>query len=150
VTTVSNGQAALDALYWRAEILQAMFWMRGEGLASETQPHRLAEFLAGDASQVEVQMHDLAAAGYLERTSADPPRYRLTTLGIAEGGRSFQDEFAELTHSAHYECAPGCWCHDPDHVGEPCPSTPAPVKKPAELPADEPEPDIPQKPSHAT
>jgi hypothetical protein len=25
--------SALDALFWRDEILQVMFWMRGEGLA---------------------------------------------------------------------------------------------------------------------
>ena len=144
MTTLSDGRAALDALYWRAEILQAMFWMRGEGIASDVEPVRLAEFLAVDTSEIELQMHDLAREGFLAEVSLavgeGSPRYELTTLGITEGGRSFQDEFAAVTHSAHYECAPGCWCHDPDHVGEPCPRTPAPVTKPAEPAPDEPDP----------
>ncbi len=135
MTTVSNGQAALDALYWRAEILQAMFWMRGEGLATDVDPLRLGEFLAVDLADVQSQMRQLAADGYLTESARSPLRYALTASGVAEGGRSFQDEFAELTHAAHYECAPGCWCHDPDHVGEPCPSTPIP--KPTEPAPDE-------------
>jgi hypothetical protein len=128
--TVADGKVALDALYWRAEILQAMFWMRGEGIDSEVEPGRLAEFLAVDPADIEAQMLDLASQGFLLEVSAEPQRYELSPRGVVEGGRSFQDEFADLTHAAHYECAPGCWCHDPDHVGDPCPSQPLP--KPAE------------------
>ncbi len=37
--TVGQASAdALDALYWRAEILQALYWMRGEGLADAVAP----------------------------------------------------------------------------------------------------------------
>jgi hypothetical protein len=129
MTTLSDGKAALDALYWRAEILQAMFWMRGEGIAMDIEPRRLAEFLAVDPVDVETQVRDLAAGGYVRAAVQSPLRYELTERGVAEGGRSFQDEFADLTRAAHYECAPGCWCHDPDHGGEPCPSTPAPTPK---------------------
>ena len=139
MTTVSNGKAALDALYWRAEILQAMFWMRGEGIDSDVEPRRLAEFLAVDPADIEAQMLDLATQGFLVEVSTEPRRYELSPRGVAEGGRSFQDEFADLTHAAHYECAPGCWCHDPDHVGEPCPSQPLP--KPAEPAPTEPDQD---------
>jgi hypothetical protein len=49
---------------------------------------------------------------------------------VAEGGRSFHDEFAELIKPAHAECGPGCWCKDPKHAGEPCPSTPASPTQP--------------------
>jgi hypothetical protein len=139
MTAVSDGKAALDALYWRAEILQAMFWMRGEGIDSDVEPRRLAEFLGVHADEVDAQIRALAASGYLRECALSPLRYELTDLGVAEGGRSFQDEFADLTHTAHYECAPGCWCHDPDHIGEPCPSTPAP--KPAEPAPTDPDED---------
>jgi hypothetical protein len=141
MTILADGKTALDALYWRAEILQAMFWMRGEGIDTEVSPRGLAEFLAVETSLVEAQMADLSAEGFLRASHSSPLRYELTETGIAEGGRSFQDEFAELTHAAHYECAPGCWCHDPDHVGEPCPSTPAP-KEPS-LPRPDPPPPEP-------
>jgi hypothetical protein len=139
MTTISDGKAALDALYWRAEILQAMFWMRGEGIDLYVEPRRLAEFLAVDAADIEMQMRDLAASGYLRTGALSPLRYELTDQGIAEGGRSFQDEFADLTRAAHYECAPGCWCHDPDHFGEPCPSQPLP--KPTEPAPTDPDED---------
>ena len=135
-----TGADALDELYWRAEILQAMFWMRGEGLAGEVGPARLAEFLAAEPTIVADQMRRLVADGYLELgdgrwemgdgegSSPSPishlpsPAYRLTPLGVAEGGRSFRDEFAGLTRLAHGECGPACWCKDPDHAGDPCPS----------------------------
>ena len=128
---------ALDALFWRAEILQAMYWMHGEGIALEVDAARLADFLAADAQVVSEQILLLVLDGYLESVCGS--RYALTPTGIAEGARSFADEFADLTRAAHYECAPGCWCHDPDHIGEPCPSQPRPV--PEQPPPDAPDPD---------
>jgi len=141
VTLASRAEQALDALYWRDEILQAMYWMRGEGIDAEVGAARLAEFLAADADHVSVQMRLLESDGYLE--CGGESRYTLTPAGVAEGGRSFADEFAALTHTAHYECAPGCWCHDPDHVGEPCPSQPQPKR-------GEPPPDGPSEPGEDT
>ena len=79
----------------------------------------------------------LTADGYLERLPNS--EYRLTALGRTEGGRSFHDEFADLIKPAHAECGPGCWCKDPNHAGEPCPSRPA--APPA--PAPEPTPEVP-------
>lgn len=131
-----DGRAALDALYWRAEILQAMYWMRGEGIATRVSAAQLADFLIGDSDVVRTQLGDLAAEGYL---IGDTAGYELTTLGVTEGGRSFQDEFGDLTRPAHYECGPGCWCQDPEHVGEPCPSHPAPEPHP------NPDPDEPRE-----
>jgi hypothetical protein len=118
-----DGRSALDALYWRAEILQAMYWMRGEGIASRVSAAQLADFLMADREVLSSQLRDLTADGYL---TGDQAGYELTALGVDEGGRSFQDEFGDLTRPAHYECGPGCWCQDPDHIGEPCPSHPVP------------------------
>jgi hypothetical protein len=128
-----DGKEALEALFWRAEILQALYWMRGEGLADAVDPARLAEFLLVDRDIVDLQMRDLVADGYL---NSDSERYTLTALGVEEGGRSFQDDFGDLTRPAHYECGPGCWCQDPDHVGEPCPSHPLPTPPPDPEPSD--------------
>ena len=134
-----NGAEALDELYWTAEILQALYWMRGEDLAQEVTPAALGDFLVADGAIVIEQMGRLAAEGYLEPTTdgctgARVPgvpgegaicphtAYRLTELGVAEGGRSFRDEFEGLMKQAHGECGPRCWCKDPDRAGEPCPS----------------------------
>ena len=43
-----DGSSALDSLYWRAEILQAMYWMRGEGIASRVSAAQLVDFLVAD------------------------------------------------------------------------------------------------------
>jgi hypothetical protein len=37
--------SALDALFWRDEILQVLFWMRGEGLGDTPTASQLAAFL---------------------------------------------------------------------------------------------------------
>ena len=114
--------SALDDLFWRDEILQAAFWMRGEGLADSGPAADLARFLAADEAVIAAALAGLAEDGYVEGSDA----YRLTPLGVREGGRRFRDEFAGLTQQAHGECGPGCWCHDPEHAGEPCPSQPGP------------------------
>lgn len=137
--------SALDDLFWRDEILQATFWMRGEGLAESVAAADLARFLAADESVIAAALAGLVEDGYLERAeglesgSAEERRtnllplspspalrlsYRLTPLGVREGGRRFRDEFAGLTQQAHGECGPGCWCRDPEHEGEPCPNQP--------------------------
>lgn len=127
------GASALTDLYWRDEILQALFWMRGEGLASESNPTVLARFLATDVATLADQMGRLVDEGYLEVRGTEA--YALTHLGLKEGGRSFHDEFAELTRPSHGDCGPSCWCRDPAHIGEPCPNDP-------KHPPAEPRPDV--------
>ena len=119
-----DGREALDELFWRDEILQAMYWLRGESLADAVGTAQLAQFLVADRRAIGRHLARLAAGGYLEPVPGRPRRYRLTELGRQEGGRSFRDEFAALTRPGHGACAPGCWCHDPKHAGEPCPSHP--------------------------
>jgi hypothetical protein len=109
----------LEDLRWRAEILQALYWMVGEGLASEIDAPGLARFLAVDESTITRHMETLRDDGYLVSSGV---LYRLTRIGMEEGGRSFRDEFGDYIHPAHAECGPGCWCRDPKHAGEPCPS----------------------------
>lgn len=117
--TLPGGPQALDALRWRDEILQALYWMRGEGLASEVTPAMLADFLVVEPATVSHYLAQLAADGYL---SEGDGVYRLTRLGLAEGSRSFADAFGDYIRQGHMECGPGCWCIDPKHAGEPCPS----------------------------
>jgi hypothetical protein len=140
MTATADGREALDELYWRDEILQAMFWMRGEGLAEAVTAVELARFLAADEATVASHVERLAADGYLARAGEResgragegfpaaycplPSAYCLTALGLEEGGRSFHDEFADYLRQAHGECGPGCWCKDPEHAGEQCPNEP--------------------------
>ena len=94
--------------------------MHGEGLAAEVDSPALARFLAADESTITRHLQRLHQEGYLESHGR---AYRLSRTGLQEGGRSFRDEFGDYIHPAHAECGPGCWCRDPKHAGEACPST---------------------------
>lgn len=121
MTTDARGRQALEALYWRSEILQAMYWMHGERLASDVDPIELAMFLAAGAPLVHQQLKLLLADGFVALVPDRLARYALTPLGADEGARSFRDEFEGMTRAGHGECGPGCWCQDPKRSADPCP-----------------------------
>jgi hypothetical protein len=99
----------LDALRVRDELLQAMYWMRAEGLSSQPSAKELARFLAVPLETLALYLDRFAADGYLERTGAG---WRLSAKGEELGKRTFADEFADLTRPGHGECDDDCWCHD--------------------------------------
>ncbi|MBA2476279.1 MAG: hypothetical protein H0V40_10040 [Actinobacteria bacterium] len=104
----------LDALRVREEVLQAMYWMRGEGLADAPTAEELARFLAVPAPTLTPYLDRFTVEGHLERSGAG---YALTARGAELGKRSFADEFAGLTGQGHGECDEDCWCHDsPDEA----------------------------------
>lgn len=110
-----------EKLRRRDEILQVMFWMRGERLAEEVRPDDVRVFLdpraAGDG--LEEVFEGLAEKGLVERTGEES--YRLTEEGVLAGGRRFADEFADLTGQAHGECNdPDCGCHEDPEAALAC------------------------------
>ena len=99
----------LRALYWRSEILQLMFWLKGEGFGDEVDTTLLERFLGVD-SCIGVQYLDrLLEDGYLERVG---DRYRLSDAGAREGGHEFAASFEELMKPIHRGCSPDSWCHN--------------------------------------
>ena len=108
---VSPGQAMrpIDELYWRDEILQVMYWYRGEGFGESVTVRDLQTFLPADERLLATQMDSMVIEGYLvRRDDGSPPRYAFTAYGAREGARRFADEFAGLTGQAHGECGPDC------------------------------------------
>jgi hypothetical protein len=99
----------LEALRIRDEVLQAMYWMHGEGLAETPSADEIARFLAVPAETLAPYLERFVRDGHLER---DGGGYRLTAVGEDVGKRSFADEFAGLTGQAHGECDDDCWCHE--------------------------------------
>lgn len=98
------------------EILQVMYWMRGEGLADAVTAADLCRWVGVEAPRVGALLDRLGSRGWVERRSAPgaagPAVYALTSSGVKEGGRRFADEFAELTRAGHGECNdPDCDCH---------------------------------------
>ena len=99
----------LEVLRVRDEVLQAMYWMRSEGLADACSPTQLASFLAVPAATLLPFLERFVEDGLLD------PRedgYALSGLGAELGKRAFAEEFAGLTGSSHGECDEDCWCHD--------------------------------------
>lgn len=99
---------ALAALYWRSEILQVMYWLRGEGFGDVVDPGLIERFLGVDAAIGMTYLDRLAEEGYLVR---DGEWYALSDFGLEHGAREFADSFADLTKPTHGECSDDCWCH---------------------------------------
>jgi hypothetical protein len=95
----------VSALRCRDDILQAMYWMRGEGFGEEADAGMLQSFLVVDEALLREQLEILVEEGYLGESGG---RYRLSALGVKEGGRRFADEFTDLQHTAHGDCGPDC------------------------------------------
>ncbi len=95
----------IEALRCRDDILQSMYWMRGEGFAEDADVQTLITFMAEDEAMLQEQLTILVADGYLEETDG---RYRLSDSGSKEGGRRFADEMTDLQKTAHGECGPDC------------------------------------------
>ncbi len=110
---------ALQAIYWRDEALQVMYWLKGEGLGENLAPDDLLRFLETDPGKLGDRLAQLVEEGYLDTVPGDGSRYRLSALGIEEGRRRFLDEFAPfLGRESHMECGdPECGCHT---SGEEC------------------------------
>ena len=106
---------ANDHIYWRDEILQLLFWMRGEGMGEAQAPAALARFLTLEEGLLRPHLSQMAADGFLESKS---DLVALTEMGRTEGSRRFQEEFEPLLSQGHGECSdPNCDCHQfgPDH-----------------------------------
>ncbi len=100
---------ALRALYWRSEILQVMYWLRGEGLGEVVDALLLERFLGVEAEVGVGYLDRLVVDGYLEFA---PGGYVMSEVGLAEGKTEFAISFADLTRPTHGECSADCWCQN--------------------------------------
>ncbi len=108
MTATNHGMPRIDpieALRCRDDILQSMYWMRGEGFAEDADVQTLITFMAEDEAMLTEQLTILVADGHLEESDG---RYRLSDSGSKEGGRRFADEMTDLQKTAHGECGPDC------------------------------------------
>lgn len=118
VVSTEPKSEAVRAMYWRDEILQVMFWLRGEGFGETVNPSLLERFLGVDA-EVGLRFLDrLLEEGLLVQTG--PQSYTLSPTGLRAGADIFAEEFAELTKPTHGECGPDCWCHNSAEEAEAC------------------------------
>lgn len=109
---------ALRNLFWRSEILQVMYWIRGEGLGDVVSPELLERFLGVDATIAVSYLDRLVEDGYL--TANARGEYGLSERGAAEGADEFEAAFSQLTRPTHGECSADCWCHASIEEAEAC------------------------------
>jgi len=107
----------LEVLKVRDELLQVMFWMRGEGLAETPTVRELSTFLVVPADTLADYAERFVADGYLVPMDGG---YGLTAAGEQAGKRGFADEFADLTRPTHGECDADCWCHESADAAASC------------------------------
>lgn len=108
---MSEHQDRRDGLEAQDEILQVMFWLRGESLADDVSVADLGRFIGSTEIELEGGLRRLADLGLVRAVGGDVVRYALTPEGVRDGGRRFADEFADLTKPGHGECNdPECDC----------------------------------------
>lgn len=115
-----TGDAGIRA---QDEILQVLFWMRGEDLGEEVRRAQLEVFLTPEEGrELGPALRRLEEKGLLARDEAGGgTTYRLTEEGLLEGGRRFADEFADIAGQAHGTCSdPDCGCHSDPTAAHEC------------------------------
>ena len=113
-----------DDLRLREEILQVLYWLKGEGLGDSATARQVSVLVGFSEDQVSSLFVAMSTDGLLEIKGE---LVQLTELGSKEGGRRFGQEFADITNAAHGACGPDCedclingpeFCshHNPDRV----------------------------------
>lgn len=120
----NDNKNALDALFWREEILQVLYWMEGEGLADYVPLNRLLALLNTTPDNLLLYLKKNLDAGLLminndqlNETSA----VRLTPAGKKEAGKIFSTAFDGMQKAGHGECGPDCeFCYEDGVKTENC------------------------------
>ena len=110
-----------DDMFWRDEVLEATYWMIGEGIEEAVAPADLRGFLDAPPGVLERTFEGLEGREYVRNTRHG---YVFTERGEWEAKRRFADEFTDIQgfDASHTDCGSDCWCHDPDHAADECPS----------------------------
>lgn len=110
-----------NELRWRDEILQMLYWMKGENLGTDVTSDQLNRFLQLTPKQLATALQSLLGSRLITESidNHGNRHFRLTEPGVEEGKRRFTDEFSPyLGKESHLECNdPNCDCHDPDFDG---------------------------------
>jgi hypothetical protein len=117
VTSLPPKSEALQGLYWRAEILRVIYWMRGEGLGDIVDAPLLEHYLGPEASTGLTHLDELVEEGYLVR---DGSWYWLSERGRRAGEEHLATAFSDLVRPVHGPCSDECWCQTSPVEAETC------------------------------
>lgn len=106
-----TNQNAVDALFWREEILQVLYWMEGEGLADAVPFTRLLSLLDTTNENLLFHLKKNIETGYLKTEDeelSESSAVQLTPTGKKEAGGIFRNAFEGMQKGGHGECGPDC------------------------------------------
>lgn len=109
-----TNHSPLDDLFWRDEILEVFYWLKGENISQVISSHDLLPLLNTDQAVLEAQLKKLVAAGYLltgKSAEQDTVVYSLSDFGKKEAGLRFAQAFEGMQKVGHGECGPECDCN---------------------------------------
>ena len=113
---LNNNNEALDALFWKEEILQVLYWMDGEELAEEVLFDRLVILLNTSTEKLLEHILKNELAGLIVRKNValnNEGTVSLTPIGKKEAGLIFRNAFEGMQKAGHGECGPDCeFCYD--------------------------------------
>lgn len=114
-----NKNPALNALFWKEEILQVLYWMEGEDLADSVPFNRLSSLLNTSPENLFFHLVLNEEAGLIIRkidSQNQTDTISLTPAGKKEAGLIFRNAFEGMQKAGHGECGPDCeFCY---HEGE--------------------------------
>ncbi len=113
-----NNQSAVDALFWREEILQVLYWMEGEGLEVLVPFSRLMVLLNTTSDNLFHHLKKNIDAGFLQTEDElfnENSSVKLTPSGKKEAGNIFANAFNGMQKQGHGECGPDCDCQAEGH-----------------------------------
>jgi hypothetical protein len=115
---------AVDALFWREEILQVLYWMEGEGLETSVPFNRLMVLLNTTSENLLFHLKKNTEAGYLQTEDDELTEncsVKMTTFGKKEAGGIFRNAFEGMQKGGHGECGPDCeFCYSEGEKLEDC------------------------------
>ena len=97
--------------YWRSEILQAMFWLKEEGIGDHVDSTLLERYLGVDSHIGLQYLGRLVDEGYIEHVG---DRYKLSAAGARKGERDFVASFEELMKPTQCTCWESWWNNPAD------------------------------------
>lgn len=113
-------KSPLRALFWRDEILQVLYWMKGEGLGDSVTASAIQPLIQTNIENLFYHLEKLCADGYLKKSSTNittSTLFELSDFGKKEAGRRFSEAFQGMQKAGHGECGPDCeFCYGPDGV----------------------------------
>lgn len=114
----NKNNPALNALFWRDEVLQIMYWMRGEQLGKSIIAKNLLVMLNTDEENLMIHLKKMVFEEYLLHKSESysmESEFSLSEKGAEEAGRKFSEAFQGLQKAGHGECGPDCDCQWEGH-----------------------------------